>query len=201
MNEPMHHLTLFPILAAALALATAGCSPGGTGAPPLQGAAIGGPFELTDQDGRKVRDSAFAGKYRLIYFGYSFCPDVCPTDLQSIGLGLAQFEKSDPERARQVQPIFITVDPERDTPQVLKPYVAAFHPRLIGLTGSAAEIDDVKKRFAIFSATQQTEGASDYLVDHSRQTILFGTKGEPIALIPSDEGPDAVAEALRKWVA
>src|SRR6185369_14158786 len=101
---------------------------------PLKGARIGGPFALVDQNGRTVRDSDFAGRYRLVYFGYSYCPDVCPTDLQSIGQAMRQFEKSDPGRAAEVQPIFITVDPERDTPPVLKAYVAAFHPRLIGLT-------------------------------------------------------------------
>ena len=108
--------------------------------PPLKGATMGGPFTLTDQNGRRVSDRDFAGKYRLVYFGYTFCPDVCPVDLQVIGAGLRRFEASDPARAARVQPIFITVDPARDTPAVLRQYVAAFHPRLIGLTGSAEEI-------------------------------------------------------------
>src|SRR4051794_35400362 len=96
-----------PFLALLLALLLAACS--AREAPPLQGARIGGPFTLTDQDSRTVRDSDFAGRYRIVYFGYTFCPDACPTDLQVIGQALSQFEKSDPARAAKVQPIFISV--------------------------------------------------------------------------------------------
>jgi protein SCO1 len=200
MNEAMKWSRLFPLLLAA-ALNLAGCQ--SAEEPPLKGAAIGGPFALTDQNRRTVRDSDFAGKYRLIYFGYSFCPDVCPTDLQSIGQAMTRLDKEDPAKARRVQPIFITVDPERDTPTVLKPYVEAFHPRLIGLTGTPAQIDAVKKSYAIFSTRQAPPGSAPdaYLVDHSRQTILFGPAGEPIALVPQDEGPDAIVAALERWVA
>lgn len=170
-------------------------------APPLQGATIGGPFALTDQNGHSVRDTDFAGRYRLIYFGYSFCPDVCPTDLQAIGRGLVRFEKKSPERAAKVQPIFITVDPERDTAPVLKEYVAAFHPRLIGLTGTTAQIAAVAKAYGIYSAKQPASGnGKDYLVDHSRQAILFGPTGDPMVLVPQDEGADAIAAALDTWV-
>ena len=131
---------LAALAAALIALTATACSPAAREAPPLEGARIGGPFTLTDQNGRKVSDTSFPGKYKLIYFGYTFCPDVCPVDLQLIGRGLAAFEKSDPARAAKVQPIFITTDPERDTPPVLKEYVAAFHPRLIGLTGTPQQI-------------------------------------------------------------
>ena len=134
MNETLRS-PLSLLLALLLALVAA-CSPAGDQPPPLQGATMGGPFALTDQNGKTVRDTDFAGRYRLIYFGYTFCPDVCPVDLQSIGQALRAFEKAHPALAARVQPIFITVDPERDTPAVLKPYVAAFHPRLIGLTGT-----------------------------------------------------------------
>jgi protein SCO1/2 len=198
MNEVMKHWLCLILLALA-ALAPAGCSRSSE-EPPLQGAAIGGPFALTDQNGQTVRDSDFAGRYRLIYFGFASCPDVCPTDLQVIGQALTQFEKAAPERARKVQPIFISVDPERDTPAVLKDYVAAFHPRLIGLTGPLDEVRAVTKRYGIYFAKQDSEGASSYLVDHSRQTMLFGPSGEPIALLPSDEGAKAVVETLDKWV-
>jgi protein SCO1/2 len=200
MNEAMRPSRLLAMLLAAV-LAVAACT--SAEEPPLKGAAIGGPFALTDHNGRTVRDSDFAGEYRLIYFGYSYCPDVCPVDLQSIGQAMARLEKTAPAKARRVQPIFITVDPERDTPAVLKPYVSAFHPRLIGLTGTPEQIEAVKKRYAIFSARQAPPGAPEdaYLVDHSRQTILFGPAGEPIALVPQDEGPDAIAAMLEKWVA
>jgi protein SCO1/2 len=106
-------------------------------APPgnLAGASLGGPFTLTNQDGQTVRDTDFAGRWRLIYFGYGFCPDVCPTDLALVGRGLQAFEAQEAGRAANVAPIFITIDPERDTPAVLKPFVAAFHPRLVGRHG------------------------------------------------------------------
>jgi protein SCO1/2 len=181
----------------AVALFVAACS--GPADPPLQGARIGGPFALTDQNGRAVRDSDFAGRYRLIYFGYSFCPDVCPTDLQSIGKAMDMFEKESPERAKRVQPIFISVDPERDTPAVLKPYVAAFHPRLIGLTGRPEQIEQVKKSFGITASRQEGNG-SDYLVDHSRLAFLLGPEGQPIALVPQDEGAKAIVTTLDRWV-
>jgi protein SCO1/2 len=205
MNEamPSHRSRPRPILASLVMvlLALLGACSGTTDAPPLQGAAIGGPFALTDQNGHTVRDTDFAGRYRLIYFGYSFCPDVCPTDLQAIGQGLSRFEKKAPERAMKVQPIFITVDPERDTPPVLKEYVAAFHPRLIGLTGSPAQIAAVSKAYGVYSAKQQGSGkARGYLVDHSRQAILFGPEGEPMVLVPQDEGAAAIAAALDTWV-
>lgn len=170
------------------------------GTPPLAGAKLGGPFSLTDQDGRRVTQAAFAGRYRLIYFGYTYCPDVCPTGLQTLAKGLKAFEAADPTRAARVQPIFITVDPARDTPAVMKAYVAAFHPRLIGLTGTPAEIDAVSKRFAVFAQRRDDPGASGYLMDHSSQAMLFGPKGEPIALVPQDQTPADVTKTLQDWV-
>ena len=169
-------------------------------APPLQGAAIGGPFTLTSHEGREVRDADFKGRYRLIYFGYSYCPDVCPVDLQQIGQGLRTFERRDPDRASRVQPIFISIDPERDTPAALKPYVAAFHPRLIGLTGSPEAVKNVAKSYGIYFARQGEAGKESYLMDHSRTALLFGPKGEPIAIVPHDQGADAIAAELARWV-
>ena len=117
-----------------LALLLAACSGGGGSGetPPLQGAKIGGPFTLTNQDGGRTSNSQFDGQYRLVYFGFTYCPDVCPVDLQAIGQAMRQLEKSDPDVAERIQPLFISVDPERDTPPVLKQYVSAFHPRQIG---------------------------------------------------------------------
>ena len=200
MNETTR-LRTGSIVTLLLALVLAACAPEPAGEPPLKGATIGGPFTLTDQDGRRVSNKDFAGDYRLVYFGFSYCPDVCPVDLQLIGQGLRQFEESDPAKAARVQPIFITTDPERDTPAVLKEYVAAFHPRLIGLTGSPEEIAEVAKRHGVYFAKRGEEGASDYLVDHSRVALLFGPQGEPIAIIPHDQGADAVAAELERWVA
>ena len=185
------------LLFALLFALTAACSTEQAGAPPLQGASIGGPFTLTGQNGRPVSDRDFAGRYRLVYFGFTHCPDVCPTDLQQIGQAMRQLEKSDPGLAQKVQPIFITVDPERDTPSVMKDYAAAFHPRLIGLTGTPQQIADVTKSFAIFSAREGT--GPDYNVNHTRIAYLLGPQGEPIAILPHDEGAAAIAAEIKRW--
>jgi len=168
--------------------------------PPLAGAKIGGPFTLTDQNGATVSDKKFAGKYRLVYFGYTYCPDVCPTTLQQLMGGFARFEAKAPDRAAKVQPIFITVDPARDTPRVMKAYVEAFSPRLIGLTGNEAQIAAVAKAFAVYYKRRPAEGVSGYLMDHSSAPMLFGPDGAAMALIPADEGPDAVVRTLDQWV-
>jgi protein SCO1/2 len=168
--------------------------------PPLQDAAIGGAFTLVDQNGRTVRDSDFSGKYRIVYFGYTHCPDVCPTDLATISQALALFGKSDPARAARVQPIFVTVDPQRDTPAALKNYLAAFSPRLIGLTGSPAQIADAEKKFVVYARKGDVQPGGGYAMDHSRQIVLQGPKGEPVALLPDDQGPKAMAAELARWV-
>lgn len=170
------------------------------GAPPLQGSTIGGPFALTDHEGRRVSDQSYAGRYRLMYFGFANCPDVCPTDLQVLGAGLRRFEADTPTRAARVQPIFVSVDPARDTPEVLRRYVANFHPRLVGLTGSVAEVEAAKREYGVFSQNGPADAQGGYTVDHNRVALLFGTAGEPIAIVPHDEGPEAVAAELARWV-
>jgi protein SCO1/2 len=188
---------LTALLCAALGLALAGCSK--PAEPPLAGAKIGGPFALVDQDGRQVRDTDFRGKYRILYFGFTHCPDVCPTDMAAIGQGLRRFEKKDPVRAARVVPIFVTVDPERDTPEVLKQYVSAFHPRLVGLTGSPAQIAAATKAFTVYYKKEPIEGGG-YTMNHSRFSLLFGPEGQPVAILPQDEGAEAVAADLDRWV-
>ncbi|GAA0725818.1 SCO family protein [Sphingomonas japonica] len=168
--------------------------------PPLAGASIGGPFVLTDQTGKTVRDTDFAGQYRIVYFGYTFCPDVCPVDVQNIGAGLKALERSDPAIAAKITPIFITVDPERDTVPVVGQFVAAFHPRMVGLTGSPQAIAKVAKEFAIFYEKRQAPGAAEYLVDHSRQAYLMDPDGKPLALLPADVGGVEVAAEIKRWV-
>ncbi len=149
----------------------------------LAGASLGGPFALVDQNGRTVRDTDFAGRYRLIYFGYGFCPDICPTDLAQLGRGLASFEAQDAARAARVAPIFITIDPARDTPAMLKPFVAAFHPRLVGLTGTSAQIAAVTKAYGVYAKRVDTGDAENYLMDHSAMVYLYGPEGQPIAYL------------------
>jgi protein SCO1/2 len=200
--QTMRQQTLPRILLAlsgALAMVAAACSSGAAD-PPLKGAAIGGHFTLTGHTGRKASDTNFRGKYLILYFGFTHCPDVCPTDLLTIGQALRLFEKKDAARAARVQPLFITVDPERDTPRVLAQYVESFHPRLIGLTGTPQEIAAVAKLYGIYYAKQPVAGASGYTMNHSRISYLFGPKGEPIAILPAEEGADKVAAELDRWV-
>ena len=189
---------LFASLLALLLLA--GCGQPKAEKAPLEGARMGGAFALTGEDGGIVRDTDFAGKYRLVYFGYTFCPDVCPVDLQKLMLGLKALEKSDPDVAARVQPLFVTVDPARDTPAVVKEFTDAFHPRLIGLTGTPQQIETVSRAYGIYSQKGNETAPGVYLVDHSRQATLYGPKGEPIALIPEQGSPDEIAAELRRWV-
>jgi len=191
-------LLLLLALAAGAPLAACAEDPG---PPPLQGARMGGAFALTDQNGRRVSSDQFAGKYRIVYFGYTFCPDVCPVDLQLISAALRQFEESDSGRAARVQPIFITTDPARDTPAVLRDFVSDFHPRLIALTGSREEIGNVARAHGVyFEARPREAGAEGYLVDHNRIAVLYGPQGEPLAILPHDRGPAGVLETLERWV-
>ncbi len=184
----------------ALALAACSPTPVAPARPPLEGARIGGPFSLTDQNGRSVSDRDFAGRYRIMYFGYTFCPDVCPTDVQAIGAALKTLEASDPAVAARILPVFVTVDPARDTPAVLRSFVSAFHPRMVGLTGTPQQIERVKKEFAVFSAKGDPSPGGGYLVNHSRQTYLMDPDGKPIALLPQEQGPKAVADEIKRWV-
>jgi protein SCO1/2 len=190
----------YPILVATMFLAGCNPQPTATATPPLAGARIGGPFSLTDQNGRTVTDRDFAGKYRIVYFGYTFCPDVCPVDVQTIGAGLKAFAARDAARADAVVPIFITVDPERDTPAVVKQFVANFHPRMVGLTGSPAAIAALAKAYGVYFAKQKPAPGGGYMVDHTRQAYLMDRQGNPVALLPTEQGADKVADELERWV-
>lgn len=195
---------LFPFFGAALALATTGCGSQSqvpaAEQPPLAGAKIGGPFRLTGADGRTVTDRDFAGRYRVMYFGYTFCPDVCPTDMQAIAAGLKLLDSRAPAKAKKIAAVFVTVDPERDTPAVVGRFAAAFDPRIVGLTGTPQQIEAVKKAYAVWSQKGDPSPGGGYLVNHSRQVYLMDPSNKPLALIPSDEGPQAVAAALDRWV-
>lgn len=184
------------VLAALLALAGCGSQPQA----PLAGASIGGRFALTDDQGQPFTDRDLLGHYVLIYFGYSYCPDACPTDLQVMAQGLKRFAARDPARAAKVLPVFVTVDPARDTPAVLHRYVAAFHPRMIGLTGPAAAIEAVKTEYGVYAQAEPPGPGGAYLVSHSRTDYLFGPDGKPIALITPQDDAAAVAKLLDAWV-
>lgn len=209
MNEAkrVKHLGL-GLVAVGAAFTLSACNTPPPAEPPLKGATIGGPFALTDQRGKAVSDQDFKGRYRLVYFGYSFCPDVCPVDLQKLMQGLARFERQDAARGGRVAPIFITIDPARDTPEALAPFVARYHPRLLGLTGSDAAIASAAKAYVVSYQKQEGSAPDRYLMAHSQLAYLMGPAGEPIALLPiddpstpADEGaPEAVAAELDRWV-
>ena len=167
---------------------------------PLDGVKIGAPFSLTDQDGHPRTDRDFAGRYRIVYFGYTFCPDVCPIDVQTIGAGLRAFEAKDPARASRVVPIFVTVDPARDTPPVLKEFVSAFHPRMVGLTGKPEAIAALAKAYGVAFEAEKPNAQGGYLVAHQRLTFLMDPAGKPVALLPADKAPQDVAAELDRWV-
>jgi protein SCO1/2 len=193
-----------PILAILAPLALAACGSGAEAPvaserPPLEGAAIGGPFNLVDKDSKPVTWDSFKGKYRVVYFGYTFCPDACPTDVQQLIQGFAAFEKTDPQRAAKVQPVFITIDPQRDTPEVVGQWTAAFSPSLIGLTGTPEQVKVAAKAFASYYSKGE-ETAGGYLMDHSRIAYLMDPDGKPLSMLPVDKGGPAVAAELGKWV-
>jgi len=198
MNETVKS-RFFLVLSMFLALGVAACGAGGGQEPPLSGAKIGGPFTLVNQDGRTVTDRDFQGKYRIVYFGFANCPDICPTDLARIGQALRTFEKSDPARGARVQPIFISVDPERDTPARLKEYVAAFHPRLAGLTGTPQQIADAAKAYAVYYGKVPADNG-EYTMDHMRVIFLMDPDGKPLVMLPHEKDAAAIAAELERWV-
>lgn len=156
-------------------------------------APVGGPFELTDHTGHRRTDADFRGKLVVLYFGYTYCPDVCPTELQSISLALDKLGAA----ANSVQPLFITVDPGRDTPARLADFVSSFHPGLIGLTGSPAEIRKTAVAYRTFFAKSGAATSDNYAVDHTGFVYLVGKDGRYLGFLPPGLAPDAIADAIR----
>ena len=162
------------------------------------GGGVGGPFTLTNGDGKPVTDRDFRGKFMLVYFGYTFCPDVCPTTLSDVTGALEKMGAA----ADRVQPVFISVDPARDTPEVVRQYVSAFTPRLQGLTGTPDQIAAVAKAYHVYYATHDARpGATDYTVDHSSILYVMGPDGQFIGVIRADSGPEAIARDLTELIA
>jgi protein SCO1 len=155
---------------------------------------IGGSFRLLDQTGKSVSDRDFRGRYMLVYFGYSFCPDVCPTTL---GVMAQALEKLGAERARRIVPIFITIDPTRDTPKVLADYMKAFGPDFIGLTGSEAAIKDAEKKYRVYAVKRPLE-KGNYGMDHSSVLYLMGPDGRLVAFYDEAISPEGLAKDLQQ---
>jgi cytochrome oxidase Cu insertion factor (SCO1/SenC/PrrC family) len=157
---------------------------------------VGGPFTLTDQTGRKRSDGEFRGKLMIVYFGYTYCPDVCPADLMAITQALDALGSA----AEGIQPIFITIDPERDS-KVLADYVSAFHRSFIGLTGSADEIRKVADAYKAFYVKVPDERTGGYSIDHAGIIYLMDRNGEYLGFMPPQTNPDRLTEILRKNLA
>jgi protein SCO1/2 len=164
----------------------------GDGGREAAASSVGGPFRLIDQDGRVRTDKDFRGRWVLAYFGYTYCPDVCPTTLAQMANTL---RKLGPEAAR-VTPVFITVDPERDTPSVLKTYLASFGPRFVGLTGKPADIAKVAHAYRVYYAKHPL-GGGNYAVDHSSVIYLLDTDGRFVKAYDDSASASAIASDLK----
>jgi len=155
---------------------------------------LGGPFSLTDQNGMLRTEKDFRGKYMLVFFGYTYCPDVCPTTLAVMSAALDKMG----ERADKIAPIFITVDPKRDTPEKMKSYLASFGPRFVGLTGDDKAIASVAKEYRVYYRVHPAENGGDYTVDHSGVVYLMDPNGAFIANYSLETAPDDMAADLMK---
>lgn len=155
---------------------------------------IGGPFDLVDQNGRHHTDAEFRGKFLLLYFGYTYCPDICPTDLMAISSAVNLLGAA----GNEVQPIFITVDPERDTVKQLADYVSSFHPRLIGLTGAARDIRKVALAYKVYYAKVEAEHGEPYAIDHTGFIYLVGRDGKYLGFFPPGTTPERIVEIIRQ---
>jgi cytochrome oxidase Cu insertion factor (SCO1/SenC/PrrC family) len=157
-------------------------------------AQVGGPFTLVNQHGKRTQLADFRGKVVLLYFGFTFCPDVCPTDL----LAIAQTVKSLGKAGDAVQPLFVTLDPARDTREVLRGYAAAFHPRLIALTGTEDDIRRVADAWKVFYEKVTPEKSSTYLINHAAFTFLIGRDGKYVLFFPPNTPPERMAEMVKE---
>jgi cytochrome oxidase Cu insertion factor (SCO1/SenC/PrrC family) len=158
--------------------------------------AVGGPFVLIDQNGVERRDSDFRGKLVLVYFGYTFCPDACPTTLQEISEALDLLG----DKAAKVQPLFISIDPARDTQEQLKSYAANFHPSLLLLTGSPEALKKAEQEYHVYVAKVPQAGADDYLIDHTSIVYLMGRDGRFLGQFPTGLPPKVIAATIERYL-
>jgi protein SCO1 len=159
-------------------------------------ALVGGPFELVSHKGQQVTDKEFRGKYMLVSFGYTYCPDVCPTELQVISAALDELG----DKARDIQPIFITIDPERDTVAALAQYMQSFHPSYIGLTGSPEAVAKAAKAYRVYYAKSENKSGGDYLMDHSSIIYLMDKEGTFLRHFSYGTDAKALAKAIEEAI-
>ena len=165
---------------------------------PASSATVGGPFELMAHSGKSVSERDYRGRLMLVFFGYTFCPDVCPIELQNMSAALDQLDAT--QRAA-IAPLFITIDPTRDTVAVMKEYVANFHPDLVGLTGTAAQIAAAAKAYRAHFGAGKKDEAGDYLMDHSSFIYLMGRDGKYRKHFRPNSAPEAIADQIRQCLA
>lgn len=156
------------------------------------GLSLGGPFSLVDETGQPVTEARFAGRWMLVYFGFTYCPDVCPTELGTMAAALDALGPA----GEQVVPVLVTIDPERDTPAALADYVSRFHPRMKGLTGTPEQIAEVARRYRVYYAKSRRAEAGDYLMDHSSFIYLVGPDGRVRSLFRPETTPEAMAATV-----
>jgi cytochrome oxidase Cu insertion factor (SCO1/SenC/PrrC family) len=183
-------MIIIAVIVAALTLILRTDAPQGSGT-----ALIGGPFTMVNQKGETVTDKTYAGQYTLIFFGYTFCPDECPTELQVISAALNEMGAD----ADKFTPILVTVDPERDTPAVLASYVANFHPRLQGLTGTSEQVAKIAKAYHLFyTKVPDPKGSQNYSMDHASITYLMGPDGKFLKHFTYTTDAKALADQFKK---
>jgi cytochrome oxidase Cu insertion factor (SCO1/SenC/PrrC family) len=158
-------------------------------------ALVGGPFSLVDHTGRRVTEADFAGRSKLMYFGYTYCPDVCPLGLATMA---AAYDRLSPDEQEQVALIFVSVDPERDTVPAMADYVDLFHPQFVGLTGTLEETDAMAKAYRVYYRKAESESATEYLVDHSAFTYLMDGENRYVTHFGHDAKPDDIVQAIRR---
>jgi protein SCO1/2 len=159
---------------------------------------IGGAFELTDHTGKKVTDKDYRGKFMLVYFGFTYCPDVCPTELQNIAATLDIIGK---KRRKNLTPLFVTIDPERDTQELMSSYVENFHPDLVGLVGNAAQIAKMARAYRVFyKKVEEKNAQGGYTMDHSSLVFLMDDKGRYVQHFPYGTEPERMAKSIIKAI-
>ncbi|KAM2625407.1 hypothetical protein TB1_032276 [Malus domestica] len=164
--------------------------------PSVGKAAIGGPFNLINHDGKRVTEKDFLGKWTLMYFGFTHCPDICPDELVKLAAAVDKLQK---DAGIEIVPLFISVDPERDTVEQVREYVKEFHPKLIGLTGNPDEIRSVARAYRVYYM-KTTEEDSDYLVDHSIVMYLMSPEMEFVKFFGKNNDIDSLAEGITKEI-
>lgn len=157
---------------------------------------FGGTFELTNHLGQPVTDKDFSYKNRLIYFGFTYCPAICPTELQKISMALKEVG----DLSKNITPIFVTVDPERDTVEVMKNYVSLFNPRLIGLTGTVKQIEKIKNGYKVYSAKVKDDTMQEYTVDHSSFIYFIDKNNNLVRIFKTDDTAEDISNFIKDYL-